>query len=94
MIQNNEKFFTEEKEEENKKFLLKKRKGKETDIIYNANSKLFENAFILNLEELNNFLKNCIIKEIKMENIDGEIEKIQKENVFDPSLLIKLWKRK
>ena len=45
LIQNNEKFFTEEKEEENNKFLSKKRKGKETDIIYNANSKLFENAF-------------------------------------------------
>ena len=84
-----EKFFIEEKEEENKKFLSKKRKSKETDIIYNADSKSFENAFIPNLEELNNFLKNCTIKEIKMENIEEEIEKIPKEKVFDPGLFIK-----
>ena len=89
LIQINEDFFREKKEEENLKFLSKKRKGQETDIIYNANIKEFENAFIPNIEELNNFLKNCTIKEIKMENIEKEIEAIPKEKVFDPGLFIK-----
>ena len=61
-----------------------KRSRNNTDIIYNSNKKTIEDSFVPNLEELNNFLQNCKIEEIKFE----EIEKIPKDKIFDPDLFI------
>ncbi len=54
-----------------------------------VSKKKFEDSFIPNLEDLNNFLKNCTIKEIKSEDIQNEIDKLPKEKVFDPDEFIK-----
>ena len=61
-----------------------KRSRNNTDIIYDSNKKTIEDSFVPNLEELNNFLQNCKIEEIKFE----EIEKIPKDKIFDPDLFI------
>ena len=63
----------------------RKRSRNNTDIIYDSNKKTIEDSFVPNLEELNNFLQNCKIEEIKFE----EIEKIPKDKIFDPDLFIK-----
>ena len=72
--------------EKNLSLLEKKRNRNKNlnDIIYDANKKTIEDSFIPNLEELNDFLKNCKIEEIKFE----ELEKIPKEKIFDPNLFI------
>ena len=67
--------------------LLEKKRNRNknfSDIIFDANKKTIEDSFIPNLEELNDFLKNCKIEEIKIE----ELEKIPKEKIFDPDLFI------
>ena len=72
--------------EKNLSLLEKKRKRNKnyTDIIYDSNKKTIEDSFVPNVEELNDFLKNCKIEEIKFE----ELEKIPKEKIFDPDLFI------
>ena len=71
-----------------KNYLQKKRKNK-TDIVFNSNENKFEDSFIPNLEDLNDFLKNCTIKEIKLEDIQKEIDELPNEKVFDPDIFIK-----
>ena len=56
----------------------RKRSRNNTDIIYDSNKKTIEDSFVPNLEELNNFLQNCKIEEIKFE----EIEKIPKDKIL------------
>ena len=76
--------------EKDLKLMQKKRNRNknETDIVYNAGEKKFENCFIPDLEELNNFLQNCKIKEINEKNIKEELDKIPTENIFDPNKFI------
>ena len=78
--------FLNQKSEKN--YLQKKRKNK-TDIVFNSNENKFEDSFIPNLEDLNDFLKNCTIKEIKLEDIQKEIDELPNEKVFDPDVFIK-----
>ena len=82
--------ISNEREEEDIELIKKKRKRNknETDIVYDSNKKEIENCFIPNLEELNDFLKNCTIKEINLEEIKEELEKIPKEKIFDPDKFI------
>ena len=78
--------FLNQKSEKN--YLQKKRKNK-TDIVFNSNENKFEDSFIPNLEDLNDFLKNCTIKEIKLEDIQKEIDELSNKKVFDPDVFIK-----
>ena len=84
------KMMDKKRREEEIKLIEKKRKRakNETDIVYDANKKQIEDSFIPNLEELNNFLKNCTIKEINLDDIKEELEKIPKEKIFDPDKFI------
>ena len=66
----------------------RQRNESNTDIVYDANKKKIVNSFIPNLEELNEFLKNCTIKEIDINDIQNEIEKLPKEKIFDPESFI------
>ena len=66
----------------------RQRNESNTDIVYDANKKKIVNSFIPNLEELNEFLKNCTIKEIDINDIQKEIEKLPKEKIFDPESFI------
>jgi len=84
------KFIDRKRREEEQKILEKKRKrtNNATDIIYDANKKKLADSFNPNLEELNNFLKNCTIKEININDVEKELEKIPKEKIFDPEKFI------
>ena len=90
-----EKKFKNKKKEEDIKIMQKKRKRNNciTDIEYDANKKKLINCYCPNQEELEIFLENCVVKEIKDEN---EILKlnIPDENIFDPELFIKLNSKK
>ena len=87
LIQINRK-IEKERKAENKKLMIKKRKRtkNDTDIIYDANKKKLLNCFCPNPEELNYFLENCEIREIKDEN---ELNNMSKENIFDPEQFVK-----
>jgi len=90
-LQDKTKKIYKDEDKENINLLQRKRKRKENeaDIIYNANTKKIENSFIPNIEELNDFLKSCTIKEINLENIAEEINQTPKEKIFDPDIFIK-----
>ena len=77
------------KKEENLKTMIKKRmrSDNKTDIIYDANKKKLINCFCPNIEELNEFLVNCEIREIKDENELKQLN-LSKENIFDPNEFI------
>ena len=85
--------FREKKEKENKKLLGKKlqRPGNEieTNMIYLSKEKKIINSFIPNIDELNEFLQKCTIKEINKEDINEEINKVPKEKIFDPDEFIR-----
>ena len=84
LMQIKNKFIKEEKKENNQLMLKKRQRNNDnTDIIYDAKKKKILNCFCPNLEELNNFLKNCEIIEIKD---DYTIQKLKEkeENIFDP----------
>ena len=87
LIQINRK-IEKERKAENKKLMAKKRNRTkyDIDIIYDANKKKLLNCFCPNPEELNYFLENCEIREIKDEN---ELNNMSKENIFDPEQFIK-----
>ena len=76
--------------EKEMKLIEKKRKRlkNETDIVYDANKKQIEDCFIPNLEELNNFLKNCTIRELNLNDIKNELKEIPKDKIFDPDKII------
>ena len=78
------------RKEENMKTLKKKRLRTDniTDIIFDANQNKINNCFCPDIDELNKFLSQCEIREIKDEN---ELKKlnISKENIFDPDEFIK-----
>ena len=76
--------------EKEMKLIEKKRKRlkNETDIVYDANKKQIEDCFIPNLEELNNFLKNCTIRELNLNDIKNELKEIPKDKIFDPDKFI------
>ena len=84
------KFIDRKRREEEQKILEKKRKrtNNATDIIYDANKKKLVDSFNPNLEELNNFLKNCKIREININDVEKELENIPKEKIFDPEKFI------
>ena len=85
LLQINKKIDKMNRKKENELLEKKRKRNKDkTDIIYDANKKEIVDSFIPNLEELNNFLKNCKIKEINIE----EIEKIPNEKIFDPDLFV------
>ena len=90
---NHSKKCGEKKEKESKKLLGKKlqRSGNEieTNMIYLAKEKKIINSFIPNIDELNEFLQKCTIKEINKEDINEEINKIPKEKIFDPDEFIR-----
>ena len=89
LLQMNKKLDKERNEEEIKLTKKKRKRTKnKTDIVYDSNKKQIEDSFIPNLEELNDFLKNCTIKEINLEDIKEELEKIPKEKIFDPDKFI------
>ena len=85
------KIIEKKRRKEEQKLMEKKRKRtkNETDIVFDANKKKLEDSFIPNLEELNDFLKNCRIREIDINEIEKELEKIPKEKIFDPEKFIK-----
>ena len=85
------KIIEKKRRKEEQKLMEKKRKRtkNETDIVFDANKKRLEDSFIPNLEELNDFLKNCRIREIDINEIEKELEKIPKEKIFDPEKFIK-----
>ena len=78
-------------EDEELKTLSKKRERSkdETDIIFDKHNNKIINSFIPDLEELNNFLKKCTIKEIQLEDIKEEIGKFPNDKIFDPDEFIK-----
>ena len=84
------KFIDRKRREEEQKILEKKRKrtNNATDIIYDANKKKLVDSFNPNLEELNNFLKNCKIREININDVEKELENIPREKIFDPEKFI------
>ena len=84
------KFIDRKRREEEQKILEKKRKrtNNATDIIYDANKKKLVDSFNPNLEELNNFLKNCKIREININDVEKELENLPKEKIFDPEKFI------
>ena len=90
LLQMNKKLDKERNEEEIKLTKKKRKRTKnKTDIVYDSNKKQIEDSFIPNLEELNDFLKNCRIREIDINEIEKELEKIPKEKIFDPEKFIK-----
>ena len=89
LIQINKKIDKQHREKELKLMEKKRKRNKnDTDIVYDANKKKIENSFIPNLEELNEFLQNCTIKEINLDDIKEELENISKEKIFDPDEFI------
>ena len=86
LLQINKKIDKMNRKKENELLEKKRKRNKDkTDIIYDANKKEIVDSFIPNLEELNDFLKNCKIEEINLE----EIEKIPNDKIFDPDLFVK-----
>ena len=80
--------FLNKKEKEDRNTLLKKRNKKfePHNIIFDAKKKKIISCFCPDPEELENFLKNCEIREIKdEENIPQDIPE---ENIFDPATFI------
>ena len=89
LLQINKKIDKMKKEEETKLLEKKHSRNKnDTDIQYDAKKKKIINSFIPNLEELNEFLSQCSIKEINLDDIEKEIKNIQKEKIFDPDSFI------
>ena len=85
LLQINKKIDKMKKEEETKLLEKKHSRNKnDTDIQYDAKKKKIINSFVPNLEELNEFLNKCTIKEINLDDIEKEIKNIQEEKIFDP----------
>ena len=84
LIQINKK-INKERREENLLLMKKKRlrNNNNTDIIYDANKKKLINCFCPDLEELNKFLGNCEIREIKDESEINQLN-LSKDSIFDP----------
>ena len=80
--------IVEKKRKENMNTLLKKRKQKfePQDIIFDAKKKKIIDCYCPDPDELDNFLKNCEIREIKDEEFAPQ--DTPKENIFDPSTFI------
>ena len=76
--------LAKERKEEDLKALKKKRlrTDNKTDIQYDANKKQLINAFCPNIDELNDFLSKCEIREINENEINNI--NISKEKIFDP----------
>ena len=88
LIQINKKINKKRKEEDMKTLLKRKKKfDDKCDIVYDANKKKIIGCYCPDPKELNDFLNNCVIREIK----DDEIlsENIQQENIFDPQEFIR-----
>ena len=89
LLQINKKIDKMKKEEETKLLEKKHSRNKnDTDIQYDAKKKKIINSFVPNLEELNEFLNKCTIKEINLDDIEKEIKNIQEEKIFDPDSFI------
>ena len=88
LIQINKK-INKERKEENLLLMKKKRlrNNNNTDIIYDANKKKLINCFCPDLEELNKFLGNCEIREIKDESEINQLN-LPKDSIFDPDQFI------
>ena len=87
LIQINKKIDKQHREKELKLMEKKRKRNKnDTDIVYDANKKKIENSFIPNLEELNEFLQNCTIKEINLDDIKEELENISKEKIKEMNI--------
>jgi len=86
LFQINRMIDKKKKEDMNTLLKKKKKKSEPQDIIFDANKKKIIGCYCPDLEELENFLKNCEIREIKDEEY---IQKdIPKENIFDPEAFV------
>ena len=73
---------------EKKNSLLQKKQKKENNITYDSNTKSMCNSFNPNFTELENFLKNCEVKEI-LNDDSTQSKNISPKNVFDPQEFMK-----